>query len=1003
MRLLVENIEEKKTKLDKDTVIIFNDIGNNISQAASKLLKYAEQAGSKVICIGNESNFNDPEKIRFLKDIKRTCGVNLETRYKGFLKQKQYYNKKNQQNFIPENKLKNTISSGDKLILPHEDKDRLLKIMLEVKEFYANNLFSEQGEIAREYMHKRGFTDEQLKKFGFGLSFNNGIENFAKSKGYSKDDLVALSLMTQKDDGQSYDFYRNRIMIPINDEEGNCLGFGGRIYRQYEIDKKISKYINPRKTVLFDKSSTLFGMDNAKESIREKGAIIVEGYMDAIAMQKSGIKNVVAVLGTSLTNENISNLSNLTDDIILLFDNDKAGKLAARRSYLQSLKFPLNMSFATVKNGKDPDEFLKEHGTDKFYSSVIDKKIPLDLFINRTYLESMDEKNSKLQTIFSWRKEILPEILGIEDLMKRSFELQSASLAFQVPLTQLLEKKHYKFIPIAFLNEEEKQERDNYYKSKNQNTTITKPFDNTNKSKEKLKETLREVELRNGVIFEMKAKNIEEITPVNINLFKSSNQKFIDNLKWDICFNETLLLEEIKNENNPYLLEIYKYKENNYKDLSPQKLSLVLTENIHNNEIKLSENDKVFNEFHNYKKIISSIENGEISSKQAQHFDNGKLHYYVHSFMVEQVKSISEKSFESTAEKTSYFEGLISPDKLDQYLQNIRFLEVEKFHDTIRNEIFIDFKSSLQNHENKAEFQEAFNKISEPHKNEIYKTSFDEVLPNQIDKNQSIADNYTKIGSYFEDIKVNKTTRNQLINKFLDALKKNTVQFNEKSLQEKVKNHDQIKDSVLDNNHLREKVRRFEYELKGIVKNKLKNNENLNLVFNEIRKTLVNESKYINRNEKDKYKSYFNLADNKNTPIFKDIIEDLKINAIEKMVQNSNIDASKPIETKIAQRLEPNFLNDYSEIYQQKSPMEDIEFEIKKLTNKIGLNHDYSSKVNPIKNANLGSNISSSSDNDINHLKSIFDDNIYSNETNKHNNNSLELKKNKFRRNTLSL
>ena len=234
-------------------------------------------------------------------------------------------------------------------------------------------------------------------------------------------------------------------------------------------------------------------------------------------------------------------------------------------------------------------------------------------------------------------------------------------------------------------------------------------------------------------------------------------------------------------------------------------------------------------------------------------------------------------------------------------------------------------------------------------------------------------------------------------------MKKNTTQFTEKSLQEKEKNHDQIKDSVLDNNHLREKVRRFESELKGIVKNKLKNNENLNLVFNEIRKTLVNESKYIDRNEKDKYKSYFNLADNKNTPIFKDIIEDLKINAIEKMVQNSKIDTIIPIETNIIQKTEQNILKNYSDIYQQKGQIEDLDFEIKKLTNKIGLNHDYSSKVNPIKNANLGSNISSSSNNDINHLKSIFDDNIYSNETNKHNSNSLELKKNKFRRNTLSL
>ncbi len=704
VRLFLEKVDEKRIILDNKTVIILNDLGHNISQTSSKLFAYAEKCGSKIICLANENDFkanddnkNDKkeaqnkERLRFLKDLKRTLSTSLSNRYKGILKQKETYARFSQNSHKSSENKRNYIRVHNENLVPSilDDKARLLAIMSDVKEFYTNQLFSEQGRQARAYMNSRGYTDEQLKEFGFGLSYTSGIEDFAKLKGYSKQDLITLSLITQKEDGQTYDFYRNRIMIPINDEDGNCIGFGGRIYRQYEIDKKVSKYINPRKTVLFDKSVTLYGLDKAKNSIKEnKDVIVVEGYMDAIALQKAGVKNVVAVLGTALTENNINKLASMTDNVTLLFDNDKAGRNAAKRSYVGSLQSDLNMSFASVSGGKDPDEFLRAHSVNEFYDNILNQKVGLDYFVNKSYLDNLDSLADKNHVISEWRKDILPEILSIENVMKRNFELRSASLVFQTPLTELLETRHYKFLPAAFLTQEEIEKRNSFYKKGKDNHHFQKKFDNTLNSKNKIINLLRAEELKKGLIFEMNKIGLVDDSKEAIEQFVLNNKSIYESVKNDIEYNEMFISNKIENK---HIIEVYKNLTEFYQGLPPQEISSKLFSEISHKEKEELLNEQKLTPFFHFEKLKNIIDNGEFISNEVSFFKPSEIDFLLLKFSNEQFDLLKDKEFTSIKDKDHFINNAVSIENFDKYLNFMRIQEEknsqELVQDKIKNEI----------------------------------------------------------------------------------------------------------------------------------------------------------------------------------------------------------------------------------------------------------------------------------------------------------------------------
>jgi DNA primase len=213
----------------------------------------------------------------------------------------------------------------------NKEKERLFEINEAAAEYYHHVLLNTaKGKTARDYVTKRGLSAETIKNFQLGFAPEGWdiLKQFLKGKGYGEAELLASGLLVERDDKNSYDRFRNRLMFPIRNVQGKVIGFGGRA-----LDDSLPKYLNSPQTSVFDKSSGLYGIDRAKTAIRQRDqAVIVEGYMDAIAAHQHGYDNVVASMGTAMTDKQLSILKNLTKNLILALDADTAGEEAISRS-----------------------------------------------------------------------------------------------------------------------------------------------------------------------------------------------------------------------------------------------------------------------------------------------------------------------------------------------------------------------------------------------------------------------------------------------------------------------------------------------------------------------------------------------------------------------------------------------------------------------------------------------------------------------------------------------
>ena len=231
--------------------------------------------------------------------------------------------------------------------------------------YYQNNLNTEKGVDARNYLLDRGLSLEDIKTFDIGLSFDdNNLNKLLEKKGYSIDEMKKLGLVSTK--AEIYDIFFNRIMFPIHNLDGKCVGFTGRIYK----DKSIAKYLGSKESNIYKKSNILFNYHRAKDTIKfNKEMIIVEGNMDAIRLYISGIKNVVALMGTALTKEQIAIIKKLRCKVILMLDNDNAGEKATfdNSNLLEKEKIEVNVVRLTGE--KDPDEKSTRHAERKQYDS----------------------------------------------------------------------------------------------------------------------------------------------------------------------------------------------------------------------------------------------------------------------------------------------------------------------------------------------------------------------------------------------------------------------------------------------------------------------------------------------------------------------------------------------------------------------------------------------------------------------------------------------------------
>jgi len=250
---------------------------------------------------------------------------------------------------------------------PKDKYDNLYQIMNLTEMFYENNLDTEKGTRAREYLKTRGLDSEMIKTFNIGLSFdNNGMYEFFKQKKIGESELVNLGLLHQN--GLEYrDVFQNRILFPIHSPDGRVVGFTGRIFQ----GENGPKYLNSRETVIFRKGNILFNYHRARDAIRlQKKVVVVEGNMDAIRMYSSGILNTIALMGTSLTKEQIVLLQKLRVPIVLMLDNDSAGALATFTNGSLLEEAGLTVEVVRLSGEKDPDEYILAHGKDAMLDNI---------------------------------------------------------------------------------------------------------------------------------------------------------------------------------------------------------------------------------------------------------------------------------------------------------------------------------------------------------------------------------------------------------------------------------------------------------------------------------------------------------------------------------------------------------------------------------------------------------------------------------------------------------
>ena len=251
----------------------------------------------------------------------------------------------------------------------YRQQERLWALCKEAGRFFHKQLYGPAGAEGLAYAQKRGLPKATLTTFGIGFAPNEwtALTDAMKAKGYTEEELKEACLVSvSQKNGRVYDRFRNRLMFPIIDVRGNVIGFGGRV-----MDNSTPKYLNSPETMIFNKRKNLFGLNLSKKT-KLGYMILVEGYMDAVALHQYGFDCAVASLGTSLTEEHAVLLSRYTEQVILIFDGDQAGQNATKRAIPMLEKAGLQVKVLTLKEAKDPDEYLKKFGADKFKNLLED-------------------------------------------------------------------------------------------------------------------------------------------------------------------------------------------------------------------------------------------------------------------------------------------------------------------------------------------------------------------------------------------------------------------------------------------------------------------------------------------------------------------------------------------------------------------------------------------------------------------------------------------------------
>lgn len=333
-------------------------------------------------------------------------------------------------------------------------REGLAQVLEAAVEYYRKQMLeSEPGKAALDYLHKRGLSDETIKIWGLGYAPAgwNDLSNALYKRGYKFEQLAAAGLLTERDDGSSYDKFRNRLMFPIRDAAGKMAGFGGRVLDPDDLPK----YMNSPKTDLFDKGRLLYGLDMAKRGIRSREqAVLVEGYMDVIGLHQAGFDNAVSAMGTALTEDQFKLLKRYTQNIVLALDPDDAGERAtlkgletARQSMDQDAEIHFDtrglmrvekrlnadIRVTTLPEGCDPDEIVLEDP--QSWNRVLAEAKPIVVHVMQTLAGEADLNDAKVKRELALK--VLPLIEDVADGVEREAYRQTLADLLRIDVRAL--------------------------------------------------------------------------------------------------------------------------------------------------------------------------------------------------------------------------------------------------------------------------------------------------------------------------------------------------------------------------------------------------------------------------------------------------------------------------------------------------------------------------------------------------------------------------------------
>jgi len=326
-----------------------------------------------------------------------------------------------------------TVEVSDEVKRRMDFKHRLIDINKAAARYFYYQLKSDKGKTALKYLENRGIGEETQKKFGLGYSnvFRNDLYRYLREK-YDNKVLLESGLVIpeKKAPGEFFDRFWNRVMFPIFDVHNRVIGFGGRV-----LGDSNPKYLNSPETKLFDKSRNLYGLNLARTS-RKDNIIIVEGYMDVISLYQAGVTNVVASLGTAFTVQQAALLKRYTDNVVIAYDSDGAGIKAALRAIPILKSEGLSVRVLRVEKYKDPDEFIKNEGSEAFMA-LIEKAAPGFMFEIEELASKYNLEDPESRTNF--HKEVAKKLLELTSDIERENYLEAIAKKYNTK-KQLMDK-----------------------------------------------------------------------------------------------------------------------------------------------------------------------------------------------------------------------------------------------------------------------------------------------------------------------------------------------------------------------------------------------------------------------------------------------------------------------------------------------------------------------------------------------------------------------------------